>query len=115
MNAIHPRVSPQRLRWLQKLASDGVAKRGKGQYGFQCMRLGWTQWARSDGAETISEAEFDLRFPAGKLRTEAEQNDPRTDPLWAARLKAYDDWKVIGEMLTDAGREALAQWEAART
>ena len=44
---IWPDLTPGRRAWLERLEREGVVDgRGKGPIGFQCMRLGWTQWVR---------------------------------------------------------------------
>lgn len=41
---IHARYTPARHQWLRTLADAPGTNRRRGQVGFQCMRLGWTEW-----------------------------------------------------------------------
>jgi len=41
---LHPIMTPARKAWLEHLRDHGPAKRGKSPVGFNCMRLGWTEW-----------------------------------------------------------------------
>jgi hypothetical protein len=96
---ILPTITPARLAWLETLEREGVADRPKSPVGFHTMRLGWTEWARGDGTETIAESEFDRRFPR------PAPDAPDAD--WHARSELYLLWPHCGEMLTDAGRKIL--------
>jgi hypothetical protein len=43
---IWPDVTPARRAWLEQLQREPTrARRARGHVGFDCMRLGWTQWA----------------------------------------------------------------------
>jgi hypothetical protein len=97
---ISEKVTPSRLAWLRQLEREGTAQCARGQVAFQCRKLGWTQWAQTDGKETISRAEFLERFPWG-----AHEDDATSRACIAAR----DAWEFCGEMLTDAGRAILAE------
>lgn len=44
---INPKRTPARQDWLETL-SHGPAKRRKSIVGFQCMRLGWTEWVKPE-------------------------------------------------------------------
>lgn len=65
------------------------------------MRLGWTEWAMTDGNETIGQSEWDKRFPPG--------NNPDDDEGWKIRAEAYNTWRLCGEKITDEGRRVLNQ------
>jgi hypothetical protein len=76
--------------WLETLARQGVAQRGRTNIGYRVMQAGLTQWVHGNGDETMTGAEFSARFPIGE-----------------DRAAAWDSWPVVGEALTDHGRDAL--------
>jgi hypothetical protein len=82
---IHPTLSPGRRAWLEKLARDGKASRPRGNVGYDCMQLGWTEWAvmTADGA-VMGWAEAGAKYPG-----------------------AWRSSPMVGEMLTDEGRRVL--------
>lgn len=87
-NLIHPHLTPGREAWLRKLL-NGPAKRGRGPAGFQCMKLGWTEW--------------DYRTPSGEQITAS-----------AAKERYGDRWFEIVtndflERITPEGRRALGK------
>jgi hypothetical protein len=82
---IHPRLTPVRRAWLESLATLGVATRGRGRTGYDCMQLGWTKWIWVD-------RETGARLTADEVRE-----------------RGYRDIEIIGEELTDAGRAVLAE------
>lgn len=82
---VHPRLTPVRRAWLEWLATLGVASRGRGRTGYDCMKLGWTQWAYAD---VVTGA----RLTADEVQA-----------------RNYRDFAYIGEELTDAGRAILAE------
>ena len=96
MIALAPTLTLARRAWLAKLRNAGVAQRHS-VVGYQTMRLGWTQWAyyNSETDETISEEEFERRYPAGEERARAWESS----------------WRICGEMLTDEGRRILDEAE----
>lgn len=87
---IHPRVTPGRRAWLEKLDREGVANRSRGTVGCDCMRLGWTEWV--------------FRLASGELAGKAEMRSRYGD--------FFPDWPDVdwaGEQLTDEGRRVLAE------
>ncbi len=42
---ITERMTSARLAWLEKLEKASAAGRPRGRAGFDCMQIGWTQWA----------------------------------------------------------------------
>ncbi|KFC62728.1 hypothetical protein FF80_03295 [Devosia sp. LC5] len=81
------RMTPGRLAWLTLLRDHGPHVRGRGTVGYQCMRLGWTEW--------------DFRRPDGAPIT-AEQAHAEYGDGWWGHVSN------VGERITDAGRSALA-------
>lgn len=53
-NELHPRWTPQRHAWLRQLVETPGVNRTT-RTGFDCMRLGWTEWARENGVEISGE------------------------------------------------------------
>ena len=101
MRRILPTITEKRLAFLRLLERQGIASRNS-RVGYDTMNLKWTQWAYTNGIETISAADFDWQFPAGD---HAVDDDPR----WKARAEAWNTWRKCGETLTDAGRAILEQ------
>lgn len=88
-NQIHPRVTPGRRAWLEKLDNDGTAHRPRGNVGCQCMSLGWTEWA--------------YRLLSGDVLGTAAMH---------AQYGPMSDWPYVkdaGEQLTDKGRRVLEE------
>lgn len=59
---LQPNQTPVRRAWLETLYK-GHAKRTKGPTGFQCMRLGWTEWVdikNNDFRECLTLEGFDI-------------------------------------------------------
>jgi hypothetical protein len=83
-----PVLTPARGRWLRTLAREGVAKRGRGRTGFECMQLRWTTWL--------------YRLPSGSVVTYAE-----IDQLKKETPEIWTDAVNIGEVLTEEGRRVL--------
>jgi hypothetical protein len=93
VRTIHSTMSPGKLARLIELEANPRAPRVRGLAGCYCMRLGWVEWLHEiDGVE-ITQSEFDSKYP-----TEKRQE------LWSR-----DAFKTVGEVLTDAGRAALAE------
>jgi hypothetical protein len=80
---LHPLLTPARRTWLESLAALGIATRGRGRTGFNCMQIGWTKWVWVD-------------TKTGAQLTADE-----------VRERGHRDVKIIGEELTDAGRAIL--------
>ncbi len=79
---IQPKLTPARHRWLARLATDGPSKRPpRSRVGYDCMKLGWTEWdMRLDGVP-ITKEEIREKFPEGIGR--------RLDPMdYRERLTA---------------------------
>jgi hypothetical protein len=106
---ILPTITIARLRWLAELEEKGVARR-RSHVGYHTMRLGWTEWIYSDGAETIGEDEFDRRYPVGEPPAGTNPKElARAHATWAARMEALKTWRIVGEALTQAGAKILAE------
>lgn len=45
---IKPNMTPGRLAWLLRLRDDGPQPRPRGRVGFDCLELGWSEWANND-------------------------------------------------------------------
>lgn len=88
---IHPIMSPGKLARLIELEANSRAPR-RNNAGCYCMRLGWVEWLYEiDGAE-ITKSEMDRKYTHDEM----------------AELWTRDAIKNVGEVLTDAGRVALA-------
>jgi hypothetical protein len=75
---LKPELSPGRRAWLEQLEADGPAARGRGPIGYQCMRLGWTQWERDaqgviTGRDQITEVGRRMLRIARSLEQEGDQ------------------------------------------
>lgn len=88
MYRLRPRLTANRRAWLTTLAANGVACRGRGRVGCDCMRLGWTTWLYQRGGARATYHELIGRIRAGEAVD-------------------WGEWSVVGEVLTDAGRAAL--------
>lgn len=91
---IHPRQTESRLRWLRAVDADMAAKYPRGRTRYDCMQLGWTEWAwrMKETGEMVSEDK--------------------------ARSFGPDKWsriEIAGERLTDLGRQVLADRSPAVT
>jgi hypothetical protein len=84
-------MTSARQKWLATLEAAGVASRPGNSVGYDTMQFLWTQWAYSNGQETISQEEFLKRFPPGS----------------AEHSKWDSPWQICGEMLTEEGRRVL--------
>jgi hypothetical protein len=86
MGARNPveRYTPARHQWLARLNREPLVQRRGSVVGFQCMRLGWTQWL---------------------YVLDEEPRKHTTDPLGA-----IPRWRVVGETLTPAGVRMLNVW-----
>lgn len=51
---IHPVLTAKRREWLEKLDNDPSARR-QGRSGFDCQKLGWTDWVYDDDGKIIGE------------------------------------------------------------
>lgn len=67
------RMTPGRLAWLTLLRDHGPHVRGRGVTGYQCMRLGWTEW--------------DFRRPDGSPITAEQAHAEYGDGWWGARFQ----------------------------
>jgi hypothetical protein len=54
-----PRLTPARLKWLRMLAvrEQSRAQLGHSPVGYQCMQMGWTEWAdiRNSNVERLTD------------------------------------------------------------
>lgn len=81
------RLTPGRLAWLERLEREGWAHRTTGRVAYDCMQAELTDWRYRAGEEVFT-----------------------TDQAWVHFGQSY--WEHVtfdGEMLTDAGHEALAR------
>lgn len=87
------RLLPGRRRWLKRLDREGMisSRAGHGQAPMYCMRAGWSEWVyhREETDETMGEAELAAAYP----------------DLW--RGSDFRNFAIVGEQMTEAGREAL--------
>ena len=93
---IRPTITPARIAWLRKLRDEGPAVRAKSVVGYECMKLGWTDWLvrdRETGA-VLTLAEARAATPPGTLY-----------------MERYDRAESR-EAITAAGRAVLAAYEA---
>ncbi|MDH7973716.1 hypothetical protein QH494_16105 [Sphingomonas sp. AR_OL41] len=90
MNRVLDTLTPGKVAWLEKLERRGIAARGRGPVGRNCMVNGWTEWA--------------VTMPGGD-----EVRD-----WFALTPDEREDLATLGiqpeERLTPAGRERLAQY-----
>lgn len=82
------RLTPARRAWLEHLARVGHASRTRGVVAFQCMKLGWTEWALRD-------------TDRGDIISMDEAKDRYGDASW-------DRTTTVGEMLTPEGKRQIA-------
>jgi len=86
----HPTYTVKRHSWLAQLADEPTRRSGQGRTAFDCMELGWTEWAYRDREGNVLNHK-------------------------AAREKYGDAWnkncEEVGEMLTTVGREILTVWD----
>jgi hypothetical protein len=88
---LHPRLTPGRRAWMERLRARGSAKRSRGPVGYQCMTLGWTQWVFRKGDQARPQAEVIAEFGS-----------------WGAAIEA--GWMASDlEMLTEDGRAILEE------
>ena len=85
---IQPTMTEARARWLEEL-SHGPANRHRSIVGFQCMKLGWTEWHYVDR---------DSGLPASETEARAQWGDD-----WWAHMR------MDGERLTPHGWQVLRQ------
>lgn len=88
MNAPTPKMTAARRDWLELLRDEGPQPRGRSRVGFDCHRLGWTDWAytlNEPGYPPITMTEAQARFGE----------------------KWFDHVLLAGEHITPAGLLAL--------
>lgn len=86
-------MTPGRQAWLAKLAGEGPQRRAAhGPAGYECMRLGWTEWDYHFEDRPIAPPDAARRF----------------GEAWMIHVDV-PHWR---ERITEAGRAALAGWSA---
>lgn len=91
---LRPILTVARRDWLEALEADPATPRPGTVAGYACLRLGWVECLIRVNGETMSDSEFERRFP--------RYTDQRSAALDAP------DWAVVGHVLTSAGRAMLA-------
>jgi hypothetical protein len=90
MRQIIDRMTPARRAWLERL-EDGPQRRTSGPVAHMCIRLGWTEYVLTRGAERAT-------------RTELRQLYPNELSLF------QHGWRSTGlEAITDLGRQRLQE------
>lgn len=56
MKTVKPTLTAARLAWLRKLATGTARQRPHGRTGFDCYRLGWTDWDPVGPREVLTPA-----------------------------------------------------------
>ena len=87
---LRPTLTKKRLQWLQLLLL-GPRERGANRTGYDCMRLGWTEW--------------NYRDQQGREMTAAEAKARFGDEYWM-------HCTMFGERLTPAGRKLAMNGDA---
>jgi hypothetical protein len=96
------KLSPGRLRWLETLERELIARRGRGRIGYDCMHDGLTEWA------ILVPAGCSPIFPDDRIITSTEER------LKVAQgILRWGMTKNLGETLTLKGRLALRDHRAA--
>ena len=90
---INSTMSPGKLARLIELEVDPHTPRKRGVAGCYCMRLGWVELLHEIDGVAITQSEMDRKYTAKERRE-----------LWSR-----DAFKTVGEVLTEAGRLALAE------
>lgn len=88
---IATKLTAKRRAWLERLRDEGPAERDRSNVGYVCHAEGWTEWNYWDPAykEHISGDEARKRY------------GDRSDDRW------WDQVKIAGERITEAGRNIL--------
>lgn len=89
MNTIHDHLTPGRRRWLERLNEEGmIERRPRGNVGYHCMHLGWTEWVFEDkkGRRMVKKEAIE-RYGYGNMSAV----------------------KIVGEAITEAGLAKLLE------
>lgn len=82
----HPTMTVRTAQWLRALLQDPAAPRGRGPTGARALKLGWTDYLveLKDGTRTT----------------------------WDALPTPHPDFEIVGEVVTEAGKAVLAEYES---
>lgn len=95
---IHPRMTAHRRAWLEAVRADTSIPWGRTGVTNHCLRLGWADTLVEALGETMTGDDFRQRYAGDNYNA-----------------AAWNDYKRIGFILTDAGRAALTSAPDDRT